>query len=403
MKLILMMLTATIASCACAQTRLIIVGDVKDAKTNEPLAYATVAIKNSTEQTISDPDGKFKLSISAEASRDTLMITYVGYEKFEKPAWQLASIEHVLLNDLVTVLDEVRIVFRQLDLRNFDRALKPIRGNLYACEAEVTNEYYNNFLAWLEDYNKMDERKKYDFNVDGYKKSVQDFYKRYHKPSTIQKKSKKDSIERFDSYPAVNITYEGAVEYCKWLTDQYNENPKRKKFKKVVFRLPTLKEWQIAALGYSKFQSWDLSENTVECVVPTDTLNISKGEKKMLNANDVMYPWYKFYYLRNRAYNHKGCFLGNFKVDSEEPITCPAHPRAFDGYTMMAPVRRYFPNDFYLSDVVGNVAEMIDEKGKACGGSWNDTPENSTIRSVKAYNGADETVGFRLFMEVIEK
>jgi hypothetical protein len=132
-------------------------------------------------------------------------------------------------------------------------------------------------------------------------------------------------------------------------------------------------------------------------------VNISKGEKKMLGANEVMYPWFKFYYLRNRAYNHRGCFLGNFKVDSEEPITCPAHPRAFDGYTMMAPVRRYFPNDFYLSDVVGNVAEMIYEKGKACGGSWNDTPENSTIRSVKDYSGADETVGFRLFMEVIEK
>jgi hypothetical protein len=56
-----------------------------------------------------------------------------------------------------------------------------------------------------------------------------------------------------------------------------------------------------------------------------------------------------------------------------------------------------------LSDVVGNVAEMIDEKGKACGGSWNDSPRESTIRSVKSYVKANDTVGFRLFMEVIEE
>ena len=55
-----------------------------------------------------------------------------------------------------------------------------------------------------------------------------------------------------------------------------------------------------------------------------------------------------------------------------------------------------------LYDAVGNVAEMIDEKGKACGGSWNDPSEKSTIHSVKEFNGADETVGFRVFMEVIE-
>ena len=62
----------------------------------------------------------------------------------------------------------------------------------------------------------------------------------------------------------------------------------------------------------------------------------------------------------------------------------------------------YFPNGLGLYDVVGNVAEMIDEKGKACGGSWNDIPEESTIRSVKTYTGPHDTVGFRVFMEVVE-
>jgi hypothetical protein len=54
-------------------------------------------------------------------------------------------------------------------------------------------------------------------------------------------------------------------------------------------------------------------------------------------------------------------------------------------------------------DVVGNVAEMIDEKGKAYGGSWNHFPNESTIRSVDDYKGQSGAVGFRVFMEVIEK
>ena len=61
----------------------------------------------------------------------------------------------------------------------------------------------------------------------------------------------------------------------------------------------------------------------------------------------------------------------------------------------------YFPNDMGLYDVVGNVAEMVDEKGKACGGSWDDLPEESTIHSVKSYAKVDDTIGFRVFMEVI--
>ena len=68
----------------------------------------------------------------------------------------------------------------------------------------------------------------------------------------------------------------------------------------------------------------------------------------------------------------------------------------------MAPVESYFPNDIGLYDVVGNVAEMIDEKGKACGGSWNHSAEESTILSVNEYEHADSNTGFRVFMEVIE-
>jgi hypothetical protein len=46
---------------------------------------------------------------------------------------------------------------------------------------------------------------------------------------------------------------------------------------------------------------------------------------------------------------------------------------------------------------------MIQTAGVACGGSWNDPPEASTIHSVKTYAYPNATVGFRVFMEVIDE
>jgi formylglycine-generating enzyme required for sulfatase activity len=394
-----------VTNLSIAQTKMIIVGDVKDVTTKEPLAYATIGVKGRVDQTISAADGRFELSVPASAEKDTLYVTYVGYAKFEKPIAQLSSNEHVLLKEFATMLEEVRIVHRQLDVRDIDREMRVIRDDLYASAGEVTNLQYHDFLSWLEDYNKPALRDKYNFDLKSYSKPVQEFYQRYHKPGDPRldrKRHRMDSTLSFNSYPAVNISYESAVEYCKWLTDRYNESTKKKKFKKVLFRLPTLKEWQVAALGYPKFQSWELHDNEVEVIIPKDTMHIFEGQKKKLKFDDsMMYPWYPTWVFRSRVYNQYGCYLGNFKINVDR--NCVSRALAYDGWTMMSRTESYFPNDMGLYDVVGNVAEMIDEKGKACGGSWNDTPENSTIQSVKNYRGPDETVGFRIFMEVIEK
>jgi formylglycine-generating enzyme required for sulfatase activity len=50
----------------------------------------------------------------------------------------------------------------------------------------------------------------------------------------------------YDNFPVVTVTYESAVNYCKWLTGINNSDPKRK-FKKVIFRLPSEEEWVYAA------------------------------------------------------------------------------------------------------------------------------------------------------------
>jgi hypothetical protein len=117
----------------------------------------------------------------------------------------------------------------------------------------------------------------------------------------------------------------------------------------------------------------------------------------------VWYPWYNAYNYRKKPYNHMNCYLGNFKVDGSKPVCNNVVKPGGDGWAMMGQTASYFPNDMGFYDVVGNVAEMISEEFKACGGSWNDAPENATIHSIKTYRRPNDTVGFRIFMEVLER
>ena len=173
--------------------------------------------------------------------------------------------------------------------------------------------------------------------------------------------------------------------------------------KKVRFRLPSIKEYQIAALGYKNAPSWELADITVDVgISEKGEGDLSKGKRKQqVNGNEILYPWHGSTNILNKVQNRFNCFLGNFKVP-EDCKPCVTPSPGMDGYTMMGRVASYFPNDIGLFDVVGNVAEMSTEKGKACGGSWNHTPEESTIESVNEYAGPHASIGFRIFMEVIE-
>ncbi len=60
----------------------------------------------------------------------------------------------------------------------------------------------------------------------------------------------------------------------------------------------------------------------------------------------------------------------------------------------------YEPNDWEIYQMIGNVAEMVKERGMAKGGSWQDTPENCKIGAKQKYDKADYWVGFRCVCEV---
>ncbi|HEY5823974.1 MAG TPA: SUMF1/EgtB/PvdO family nonheme iron enzyme, partial [Cyclobacteriaceae bacterium] len=386
-----------------------ITGKVFDSVSKEPLAFATIGVKGMPEQATSNQYGDFNFRVPTSYINDSLLVTYIGYKSFTKKISALESSERIYLQEAYTLLKELVVSHKQLNLRAVDNNFSNIRDNLYAMETEIKNEDYNLFLTYLEDFNQTELFKQCDYDLSQYSNSEKEYFKRY--SGVLQPKTKrKDTVNiNYSSYPAVNVSHEAAIKYCEWLTNQYNTNPNKnkKKFKKVKFRLPTLKEWQIAALGYPKFQSWNLMENQVQVVInrQDSVIELARGTKKMVPVDkDILYPWYMAYNYRNKAFNSHHCFLGNFNITSSAVYkSCKAYFHSYDGFSRMAFCAAYFPNGMGLYDVVGNVAEMIDEKGKACGGSWSDLPSESTIHSIKNYHHSDASIGFRVFMEVIEK
>jgi formylglycine-generating enzyme required for sulfatase activity len=164
----------------------------------------------------------------------------------------------------------------------------------------------------------------------------------------------------YDHYPIVNISYEAANEYCKWLSEEYHKMNKRE-FKRVVFRLPTEKEWINAC-------------------------------RPFVNNN---LPWYG-----NQAYNQDYEFLANVKFNDFRASKGSNYVE--DGGFHSLIVGHYKPNRVGLYDMIGNVSEMTSVIGVQKGGSWDNFIEECGVDKSQTYIDADPRVGFRVFMEVIE-
>ncbi len=137
---------------------------------------------------------------------------------------------------------------------------------------------------------------------------MRDFSYAYNEPMT----KRYFAHPSFGNYPVVGVTWKQAVAFCHWRTHYMNSFLEKKKMAiESDFRLPSEAEWEYAARG---------------------------------GRSNSMFPWGN-YYLRNK----KGCLLANFKPGRGN--------YAEDGgfYTVRADA--YWPNDYGLFNMAGNVAE----------------------------------------------
>ncbi|MBS1732628.1 MAG: SUMF1/EgtB/PvdO family nonheme iron enzyme [Bacteroidetes bacterium] len=137
---------------------------------------------------------------------------------------------------------------------------------------------------------------------------VRDFAYSYNEPMA----KKYFNHPAFGNYPVVGVSWKQATAFCEWRTHYLNSFlMSKKKAPESDFRLPTEAQWEYAARG---------------------------------GRSQAPYPW-GGPYLRNK----KGCLLANFKPGRGN------YPEDGGFYTVRADA--YWPNDFGLYNMAGNVAE----------------------------------------------
>ncbi|MBS1730209.1 MAG: SUMF1/EgtB/PvdO family nonheme iron enzyme [Bacteroidetes bacterium] len=137
---------------------------------------------------------------------------------------------------------------------------------------------------------------------------MRDFSYSYNEPMT----KRYFAHPSFGNYPVVGVNWKQAMAFCNWRTRYLNTFLLKKKMApESDFRLPTEAEWEYAARG---------------------------------GRTQSMFPWGN-YYTRNK----KGCLLANFKPGRGN------YPE--DGAFYTAKADAYWPNDFGLYNMAGNVSE----------------------------------------------
>lgn len=160
----------------------------------------------------------------------------------------------------------------------------------------------------------------------------------------------------FNFYPVVGISYEQATAFCRWRTDRVNESIQRRKperwsFTKVRYRLATKAEWETAAAD---------GLNTDEYLFGLRTRR------------------HQIIYYRWPLYDEPGYKRSIYTVD----------------------VRASYANSFGAYNLLGNVSEIVAEKGIAKGGNANWPLDSSKVKLDHYYSKPSNWLGFRCACEI---
>lgn len=137
----------------------------------------------------------------------------------------------------------------------------------------------------------------------------------------------------FYPYPVVGVTWNQAVEYCTWKTEQLNGLLQNTPYR-VTVRLPSEAEWEYAALFTVPSRSSSTNDERIK--------------------DRRIYPWDGLFLLRKQdGQFYTNCNSGPLKTMDEVTVL----EFVSDGFLYTAPVKSFEANGAGLYQMAGNVAE----------------------------------------------
>ncbi len=180
----------------------------------------------------------------------------------------------------------------------------------------------------------------------------------------------------YRDYPVVNLTKVQAEKYCEWLTSVLRE---RTGNQTLIARLPLRAEYLKAAFGkdMQRLYAWN-----------SPYLLTANGEPKC-----------NFLNIGAGAIT-RDSITGELKVASYDYDIYAGNLNDFADIT--APAKSFWPNEYGLYHLNGNVSEMVTEDGIAVGGDWNSPGYDVRNYSKKSFTKPSPLVGFRPVITFVE-
>ncbi|MFZ6013247.1 MAG: formylglycine-generating enzyme family protein [Bacteroidota bacterium] len=224
--------------------------------------------------------------------------------------------------------------------------------------------------------------------------------------STGQRKKEYLRHPAYRNHPVVGVTPEQAQAYCRWRTNAINRKLIHEKGGKTsspqylfLFRLPSEKEWEFAALGGLDISQYPYGF-TDYLVSPTLKNEPKTYYRQLALGTSLSYKAFKDIF-NNYLRNGKEPFFNivkDFPTGTRYTAMQPMPISEID--SEKSPPGNSRPNSLGIRNMIGNVAEMVAEPGIAKGGSWAHNLEDSRILNRQYYQKPAAWLGFRCVCEV---